>query len=46
MVIGIMIVGTIFVQVVLLLIENYLLGYEGEPLLLFKLRIVFQWWVI
>ena len=35
MVIGFLIVGTTFSQVVLLLMENYLFGYEDEHLLLF-----------
>ena len=39
--VGFLIIGTIFAQVVLLLMENYLFGYEGEHLLLFKLRITF-----
>ena len=30
-----MIIGTIFAQVVLLLMKNYLFGYEGEHLLFF-----------
>ena len=35
MVIGFLIVGTTFVQVVLLLMGNYIFGYEGECLLFF-----------
>ena len=35
MVIELLIVGTIFAQVVLLLMENYLFGYEDEHLLFF-----------
>ena len=33
--------GTIIVLVVLRLMENYLFGYEGEHLLLFKVGIAF-----
>ena len=40
-VIGFLIIGTTFVQVMLLLMENYLFGYKDEHLLLFKLKIVF-----
>ena len=35
MVVGFLIVGTTFVQVVLFLMGNYLFGYEDEHLLLF-----------
>ena len=35
MVIGLLIVGTIFVQVVLLSMGSYLCCYEGEHLMLF-----------
>ena len=35
MIIGFLIVDTIFVQEVLLLVGNYLFGYGGELLLLF-----------
>ena len=38
MVIGFLIIGTTFAQVVLFLMENYLFGYEDEHLLLFLIK--------
>ena len=46
MVIGSWILGTKFVQMVLLLVGNYLLCYKGEFLMLLILEKVFQWCLI
>ena len=41
MIVGFLIIGITFVQVLLLLMENYLFGCEDEHPLFLKLKIVF-----